>query len=294
MSSKILVLGGAGFLGRSIIKALLDSRFFEVACADLTPINLGNVSSYKIDILNSKLVEEIIKGHDVVINCTGQLTSPINKSLALNTVGIKNITESILKYERKIIHISSVSVYGTRKYADETTLMNPETPYAVLKSFSEFIIESILPKEQFLILRLSNLFGNKQKKGIVAYLIRSFHGDRKLHFNNNGSLMRYYLHVDDCSRIVARFIQHKNLFGIYNIVGRYSYTIKDLVRLVEASFNIKFDTVYDLNLPLENITKISDDKLNTRFEPQYLCTIESFFKNISLGRDRDSALLETC
>jgi nucleoside-diphosphate-sugar epimerase len=294
MSSKILVLGGAGFLGRSIIKELMDSCSFDIACADVLSVNIEHVSSYKIDIINSKEVDEIIKDHEIVINCTGQVTSPINKSLKLNTIGMKNIAESVLKYSRRIIHISSVSVYGTTKYADETTLMNPETPYAVLKAFTEFMIKSILPQEQFMILRLSNLFGNKQKKGIVAYLIRSFHRDRKLQFNNNGLLKRYYLHVDDCSRIITRFIKLNDISGTYNIIGQYGYTVKELVQLFEEYVNIKFDAVYDMAVPLENINKISDEKLKTRFQPRYLCTIENYFKKISFGRDRDPDLFETC
>lgn len=281
-------------MGRSIIKGLMDSDFCEVACGNVVPESIEQVSSYQVDIMNSRALDKIIKDHDVVINCTGQITSPINKSLKLNTEGIKNIAESVLKYGRRIIHISSVSVYGTTKYADETTLMNPETPYAALKAFTEFIVESILPQEQFIILRLSNLFGEDQKKGIVAYLIRSFHADRKLRFNNDGSLMRYYLHVDDCSRIIARFIRLNDISGTYNVVGSYGYTIKELVRLFEESVNIKFDAVYDMAVPLENIKKISDEKLKTRFQPQYFCTIEDFFRKISFGRDRNPALFETC
>ena len=282
MSNKILVLGGAGFLGRSIIKELIDSDFCEVACADVVQGNIGQMSSYQLDIMNSRDLDEIIKDHDVVINCTGQITSPINKSLELNTRGITNIAESALKYGRRIIHISSVSVYGTTKCADETTLINPETPYAALKTFSEFIIESILPQEQFMILRLSNLFGENQKKGIVAYLISSFHTDKKLQFNNNGSLMRYYLHVDDCSRIIAQFIRLIDISGAYNVVGRYGYTVKEIVRLFEESVNVKFEAVYDTVEPLEHIDKISDDKLKTHFQPQYNCSIKDFFRTISL------------
>ncbi len=294
MSNKILVLGGAGFLGRSIIKELIDSNFCEVACADVVPENIGQISSYHVDIMNSRDLDEIIKDHDVVINCTGQITSPINKSLQLNTRGIKNIAEPALKYGKRIIQLSSVSVYGTTKYADETTLMNPETPYAALKTFSEFIIESILPPEQFMILRLSNLFGENQKKGIVAYLLRSFHADRKLQFNNNGSLMRYYLHVDDCAKSIAQFIRLTDISGAYNVVGRYGYTVKEIVQLFEKAVNVRFDAVYDAAEPSENIEKISDEKLKTRFQPQYFCTIEDFFRKISLGRNRNPALFETC
>jgi len=294
MSNKILVLGGAGFLGRSIIKVLIDSDFCEVACADVFPGKIEQAPSYQVDIMNSRALDEIIKDHDVVINCTGQITSPINKSFDLNTGGIKNIAESVLKYDKRIIQLSSVSVYGTTKYVDETTLMNPETPYAALKAFSEFIIKSILPPEQFMILRLSNLFGENQKKGVVAYMIRSFHTDRKLWFNNNGSLMRYYLHVDDCSRIIARFIRLDYISGTYNVVGSYGYTIKELVRLFEESVNTKFDAVYDMAVPLENIKKISDEELKKLFQPQYFCTIEDFFRKISLEGERNPALFETC
>jgi len=286
MSDTILVLGGAGFLGQHIIKELTDNNFSKVACADMAPANMKGALTFQVDILDYTALEEIVKHYDLIINCAGQITDPIHNSLLLNTKGMNNIVRAALKYNRKIVHISSVAVYGTSDFADENTPLNPETPYAALKAFSEYLITNSLPKEQYIILRLSNLFGKNQPKGIFGYLEKSYKTDKGLHFNNNGELRRYYLHVEDCSKFIVNLVRHQNISGIFNVRGPEKYSIQDLVHLFEKSANIHFTVHYEPSKPLENIQNLSDDKIKTIVGIHYQHSIENFIKKEFLTTQR--------
>lgn len=278
MNNKILVLGGAGFLGQYITKELIKNNFNKVGCADISPIDIKGALTFQVDILNNNALDEVVKNYDIIINCTGQVTYPINGSLILNTKGIRNIVKSILKYNKKIVHMSSVSVFGTANFVDENTPLNPETPYAAIKAFSEFLITNYLPQKKFIILRLSNLFGKNQPKGIFSYLIKSYNTDKKLFFNNNGDLTRYYLHIGDCSRIISDLLQNRNISGMFNIRGQDKYSIKDLVHLFEKSANIHFNVNYELSKPLENIQNLSDKKIRSVLNINYQNSVEDFLK----------------
>ena len=73
---------------------------------------------------------------DIIINCTGQITKPFNICLTLNSDGIENLLESMNKKAR-LIHISTVAVYGSSKFCDEKSPLNPESNYATAKAFAE-------------------------------------------------------------------------------------------------------------------------------------------------------------
>src|SRR5437762_2708039 len=95
VNKKILVLGGAGFLGQNILKKLSEQSFSNLYCGDLNSINIEGVKNIKIDVLDSKDLTKKIKSFPLIINCIGQVTNPINLCFQLNTKGISNITMAV-------------------------------------------------------------------------------------------------------------------------------------------------------------------------------------------------------
>ncbi len=163
MNKKILILGASGLLGQSLVDLFKEKEYVIGALSrNSLEYTDKNINIYNIDILDYLLLEEVIKEYDIIVNCTGQITNPINQCLLLNTSGITNIINAVEKYNKKFIHISSVSVYGSTEYASEVSKLNPETPYATMKYFSDYLIEQRL--KNYAILRVSNLFGKNQQK----------------------------------------------------------------------------------------------------------------------------------
>lgn len=282
MNDPILVLGGGGFLGRAIIKALLGQGFKKVACGDLNSDIPGlNIEKIKTDILDPEGLKRSCSPFKTIINCTGQITDPIDGCLMLNSKGVVNLAKACESGGKRIIHISSVSVYGPAKYADENTPVNPGTPYGAGKCLSELLIKEMLPREKTVILRLGNLYGPGQSKGLPAYLRRSFLSDRKLSFDNDGTLLRYYMHLEDCADNIVKVINEPKMNGTFNLIGNEKYTIRELIELLESATGSKFSVKYERQKPPDNIDDISDKKINGLIGVEHVNTLKKLFESWS-------------
>lgn len=277
--NKILILGASGLLGQALVEFLTSKNYtIGVISREVVYHEDSGIKVYAINILDYDSLESVIKEYGTIINCTGQVSNPINECLLTNTKGINNIVKAVKKYDKKLIHISSVSVYGTAEYVNEDSALNPQTPYGSSKCFSEFLIQSDLDK--YTILRVSNLFGINQKKGIINYLTESYLADApNVHFNNNGDLKRYYIHTEDTACIIEK-IMSKDITGIYNIIGAELLSIKNLVEKFESILDYKFQVAYTNSLPLENIDIIDDSKIKKLIKQEYKMDITKYIKNL--------------
>ncbi len=277
MNKSILIVGGAGFLGQSLFKTLSRNNSYNLACADIVDTKFENVESININILEADSnIDECISRFDYIINLIGQITNPISGCLVLNTNGIRNLINAVKKFKKKLIHISTVTVYGSTEFADENTPLKPDTVYSSCKAFAEYLITSELLQSQYCILRISNLYGEGQTKGVFNYLLKSYQTDRKLNFNNNGDLVRYYLHIDDCSdRIIAAINNfEKKSYGLYNVLGNEKLSIKGLVHIFEELTLAKFETIYEDIAPYDNTLNISEERFQDFLPMKYNHTIK--------------------
>jgi nucleoside-diphosphate-sugar epimerase len=275
---RVLILGGSGFLGRTMFSYLKSFEDFELICGDILDPEIDRVEFRHIDMLDSKSSALIRNQFDIVINCTGQVTIPINTCYKLNSSGIDNIISSVRDTETKLVHISSVSIYGSCKVADEHTAFNPETPYSTCKAYSEYMLSAKLNPDQLTIVRLSNLYGHGQNQGILSYLIKSYKTDRELHFNNDGSLVRYYLNVEDCVTNLAKFFLNRNNFvsGVYNLLGNDRYTVIELIKLVEGVSKIEFRKHFDSIKPYDNTLIIHDEAIKSKLQLELSHSVEAY------------------
>ncbi|RMZ49955.1 NAD(P)-dependent oxidoreductase [Flavobacteriaceae bacterium PRS1] len=259
----ILIIGGAGFLGKSIL-SLIDQDNTKVYYADLNPIKGLEDFFIELDVLNEDSFTNI--KFDIIINLTGQVTKPSNLCFQLNSYGIKNIISFVKQQNAKLIHISTVSVYGSSdSVIKEKSDINPETFYGSIKAMAEFLIQSALKPDQYNIIRISNLYGEKQPKGMLAYLIRSINNNEKIHFNNDGTMLRHFLHVNDAAALITKIINNFKP-GVYNFPGVDSYTIKELIRLFEDITKKKLLVEYKKSKSWENLLVINSTKITETFD----------------------------
>jgi UDP-glucose 4-epimerase len=283
MRNKILLIGGSGFLGKNISKRLALEKNYITTIGDLKKPDDPNLKFLKLDILDSSKVSSLIKKYDIIINCTGQITKTINICFRLNTEGIENIITPVKLYNKKLFQISTFSVYGTAKNVNEKSDINPERSYSACKAFAEYRIIKELPLHNFCILRLPNLFGEEQPLGLFAYLLKSYKSDKKLIFNNDGTLSRYFLHVSDCADAIVKAV-NKNLCGIFNVPGVEKYNLKGIISLVEEATGTRFKKKFVDIEPTENIGKIDCIAFYkaTKFLPKN--SILEFVNNIFLSQ----------
>ena len=282
MTKRVLILGGAGFLGSQVAAVLTHEVGVELAYADVVTNPVVNTEYIQLNLLDPESLQRIGE-FDVVVNCTGQVTSPFNLCYRLNTVGIRNLLGALSKTSTRVIQISTTAVYGSGDHFNESSPLNPETKYATAKATAEFLLSYELGESRLTTLRLSNLYGPGQQKGITAYLLRSFASDRKLQFNNNGNLIRSFLHVQDAANLIAHCALASDMSGIYNIKGPDLFSVKGLIEAFEREFNMSFNKEFAESDPWENIRDLDDSRIRSMMDVNFEHDIMGHFKQTVEG-----------
>lgn len=283
MSTKrVIIIGGAGFLGSHLAQTLSLVEGIEPICADLVRDPELSVDFLPVDLLDPNSLD-VLPDFDVLVNCSGQVSKPFNLCYRLNTAGIANLLERVRGTSFRVIQISTTAVYGSGGHCDESSSLNPETNYATAKAIAEYQLQSALEASRLTILRLSNLYGPGQQKGIAAYLLRSYYSDRRLVFNNNGNLYRSFIHVQDAAAIVLSCVRSSEVGGVFNVKGPDSYSVMSLIERFEDEFKIEFEKEFTDGDPWENIRDLDDARIRTALDPKYNHNIMGHFKQMVKG-----------
>ena len=215
---KILVTGGAGFIGSNIVDELIEKKHKVVIVDNLATGNIKNVNKkakfYKVSVCDKKKIDEIFKKEkiDIVIHHAAQLD--VRKSVAdpcfdadVNIKGALNILEACKNTKvKKIIFASSGgTIYGEcgSKAPDEKAFANPLSPYGVAKLSVEHYIKaySELYGLKYTILRYANVYGPRQdtngEAGVVAIFIGRMAQNKEFFIFGDGKQLRDYVYVKD-------------------------------------------------------------------------------------------------
>lgn len=276
MTKKVLVIGGSGYFGRQLIKTIsekpLSNFSFYQGFFTNKPTFPGSVCVNILDPLSIKFIAEKF---DVIINCSGQITSPIELCYHQNTTGIHLLSQAVKKYNRYLIQLSSAVVYGSANYPNELSALNFQTPYAASKAFAEYIISNELNNNKHLILRIPNIYGFDQKKGLFAYLKRSYDSDKILEFDNDGQQKKSFLHIEDSIFSLLELLQSHSS-GVYNLPASDVYTIKEIVEKVERVTNCRFQSSFKESSRLENLNGLNSSKFSFQTGYKLKHTLDSY------------------
>jgi len=235
---KILLLGGSGFLGKSLIKKLEKKNSLKVMIHNS---NLRTTAKkFTGDITQKKTFSDEIRNDEIIINMTGQISSDISDFIKINLIGGLNLLNSCLeKKVKQIILISSINVYGENlDYpSKETDSLNPQTTYGVVKMLTEQLYQNF--SEQFginvTILRLAGIYGPSKETGFLSQIIKSINNPSISPVAyNNGLQQRDLLYIDDAIIGISSAIDMcSNGFDIINISSGKRYSTKFLVSNIE-------------------------------------------------------------
>lgn len=261
MEEKILVTGGAGFIGSHLCESLLSDGRGVLAIDDLSTGSRGNIRQFadhpafefiEGSIMDRELIERAVAGCSAVFHLAAAvgvkkiIENPI-ASLITNVRGTDIILEAAARNGRKIFLASSSEVYGknTQKYLEEECdcLYGPTSKwrwsYAFGKGIDEFLGMGYFRARQTPVVagRFFNVIGPRQtgRYGMVAprFITRALRGE-PLVIYDDGSQVRTFVYVRDAVEAAKRLVFHcPRAFGqVFNIGSDQSVSINDLAARV--------------------------------------------------------------
>lgn len=259
--AKILVTGGAGFIGSNLVDKLLDLNHQVVVVDDLSSGKKEylNPSSkfYDLSILDDELQSVFEKEKfDYVYHLAAQIDVRVSVEdpeldNKINVLGGLNILENCLKYKvKKIIFASSGgAIYGFPDEipTKENYLPNPVSPYGINKLMFEKYLNYYyrVHGQNYLSLRLANVYGPRQYKGgeagVVSIFVDNAVKNKKSFINGDGLQTRDFVYVDD---IVTAFLASLNddVFGdCFNIGTGQEKSLLNIISAIETSLGTKLE-----------------------------------------------------
>ena len=254
--SRILVTGGAGFIGSNFIRYMVNkySEYEIINLDDLTYCgnlenlkdieNKDNYSFVKGNICDKAVVDELVEKSDYVINFAAE--SNVDRSISdpeifikSNVLGTQVLLNAAKQYGvEKYIQISTDEVYGSlgkTGYFKETTPLQPNSPYSASKASGDLITRSYgetfgLPIN---ITRCSNNYGPFQfPEKLIPLMISNALEDKKLPVYGDGKNVRDWLHVYDHCQAIDLVLHDGKLGEVYNIGGNNEKQNIEIVKLI--------------------------------------------------------------
>jgi UDP-glucose 4-epimerase len=250
---KVLVTGGAGFIGKHLVKSLLKKGNLVTIFDNFSNSEKSSTASLvemgaKIiegDITKLESIANAIKDHDIVIHLAAKISvedsikNP-SETFRINVDGTRNVLVACEKQKvRKLIVASSAAVYGESSQGiklTENSKINPISPYGESKAVMEQKIREFVSKHNIncVILRFFNIFGVGQSPeyaGVITKFIKRISNNKSLHIYGDGMQTRDFVAVQDIVDAIHKAILYdKN--GTYNIASGKSVTIKELAEFM--------------------------------------------------------------
>ena len=269
---KVIVTGGAGFIGSNLVKKLLDLNVEKLLIIDdLSTGNESNISSIlgdeRVQFLNSKIEEienlnELFKNYDFCYHLAAgvgvqYIMDNLSESLLTNILATHKVLEACQVNELPILLTSTSEVYGVAEddvWTEETkSLIGPTTKlrwsYAASKMIDEFIALSLFEEGKVspIIVRLFNIIGPNQlsKYGmVVPRFIESALEDKDILIHGDGSQSRSFTWVDDVVNYLIKLAEVKAYGEVFNIGQTEEISIKNLAELIIEKTNSNSQIIF--------------------------------------------------
>ncbi|MER5628365.1 dTDP-glucose 4,6-dehydratase [Streptosporangium sp. NPDC002544] len=247
---RILVTGGAGFIGSHFVRTTRDARITVLDrltyAADLA--NLEGVPHDLVqgDICDAELLSRVVPGHDVVINFAAE--SHVDRSIEgagefvrTNVLGTQTLMQACLDAGTpRVVQVSTDEVYGSIETGswDEDAPLSPRSPYAAAKAGGDMIARAYaithgLPVS---ITRCGNNYGPYQfPEKVIPLFVTNLLEGRKVPLYGDGGNIRDWIHVDDHCRGIRLVAEQGEPGEVYHIAGTAELTNLELTqRLLDA------------------------------------------------------------
>lgn len=256
---KILVTGGAGFIGSNFVRRLLENVYPALEGAEVIVLdaltysgNLANLASVadsprfefvKGDIRDVGLLDSLLPTVDAVVHFAAE--SHVDRSVRdsgifveTNVLGTQRLLDASLRADlKRFVHVSTDEVYGsiTEGSWDEQCPLEPNSPYSASKAGSDLLVRSYFRTHglNLSITRCSNNYGPYHfPEKVIPLFVTNLIDGKHVPLYGEGNNIRDWLHVDDHCRGIAMVLVGGRPGEIYNIGGGTELTNKELTQLL--------------------------------------------------------------
>jgi dTDP-glucose 4,6-dehydratase len=260
---RILVTGGAGFIGSHFVRTLVAGNYPAYTGAEVVVLdkltyagnraNLAEVESgitfVEGDIGDPAVLAELLPGTDLVVNFAAE--THVDRSITgaadfvvTNVLGAQTLFEASLKHGvRRVLHVSTDEVYGSIDEGSwqEGHVLEPNSPYSAAKAGADLIALAYGKTYglDIVITRCSNNYGPYQfPEKVIPLFVTNLVDGKQVPLYGDGLNVRDWLHVDDHCRGIALALEKGETGNVYNIGGGTELTNKELTeRLLELTGN---------------------------------------------------------
>jgi len=250
---KLLVCGGAGFIGSNFVRLRLRERGDEVVVLDKLTYagRRENLDGLDVEFVHAGIedagaVAQALEGVDAVVNFAAE--THVDRSIAepdafvtTHAVGTWVLLEGVRAAGVRYLQVSTDEVYGSIEDGSftESSPLQPSSPYSATKAGADLLVASYFHTYglETLICRGSNNYGPYQypEKLIPLMVLNALHGDR-LPVYGDGLQVRNWLYVEDFGRGIGHVLEHGTPGEAYNVGGPDECTNIEVVkRIIELT-----------------------------------------------------------
>ncbi len=263
---RVLVTGGAGFIGSNVVRLLTKRGYRVVVLDNLTTGYLENLEGIqgadfvKGDVTDADTLENVVKenGVEMIFHLAGTVGNL--KSIEfpkvdaqVNVLGTLNVLEVARHSKvRKIVYSSSAAIFGELRYLpiDEMHPVEPDSPYGVTKLAGEkhCLCYSRLYDMSIVCLRYFNVYGRNQRYdpygNVIPIWTHNALSGRPLTVYGEGNQSRDFINVEDVALANVMAGEKEKLSGAFNIGTGISITINDLAGVFKDIYSDSVQIVY--------------------------------------------------
>ena len=255
MNRFVVVIGGNGFIGYSVLAELVKRRI-SVRCLDIVrpddTFRFKDVDYYIGDIWNSGFLQKALTGADCVMDFVSTSmpnTSDVSLSHEIgNTLRYHDYilsTMALCDVKHYVFPSSGGAIYGNKPtgYAYESDILKPTTPYGVGKQMSEAIIQYYFNKCGIAarVLRIGNVYGSPRLRSKAQGVIDVFSqnalcGEKITIWGNAKTAIRDYIYIGDVAKAIVDVYQTGfDDYNVYNIGSGIGTCLIDIIELIEKN-----------------------------------------------------------
>ena len=257
--SKILVTGGAGFIGSHFVRQILSEDVIVLDkltyASNIKRLDgmMDKITFVKGDICDKETLLSLFEKYDIqtVVNFAAE--SHVDNSiddasdfLKTNVFGVQNLMDVCRRYFTEnslFIQVSTDEVYGPSETACKGDApLRPKNPYAASKASAELLIKAYENTYDFpsIITRASNNYGPSQhEEKLMAKVMKAIKNHEDIPVYGDGQQKRCWLHVEDHVRRLESIIKNSSLHEIHNISGWDTLSNLELIHMIISLFEEK-------------------------------------------------------